>query len=260
MGRYDFRPLRVRQHASQLLETKRIHREPCWYSIIGDVPPAQAIVRTQPVQHHEQQRRRSSKWKKPSRMFQPQRITYQEDQLRQDFFGDHPWELARPRVVLENDGKDYQRSDWSRIRQPGRRLDGESVIQRQLWLLHNVAEMTQAKAYDQARHEFYEVRHQEDVERRVAQEEALATGAYFGKTALEVGMELEDKAYEDWKEWAVKEIAAVEQAKSAAYTGLDSERATIKNDDPETEASIGEIEDSIPAKGQDALGGAAVHP
>ncbi|KAL8634826.1 MAG: hypothetical protein Q9228_007616, partial [Teloschistes exilis] len=59
--------------------------------------------------------------------------------------------------------------------------------------------MTPARAYDQARKEFYERRLHQDVERRIAKEEAVATGAYFGKTILQVGMELEDKVFEDWK-------------------------------------------------------------
>jgi small subunit ribosomal protein S23 len=58
-------------------------------------------------------------------MFQPQRISYQEDRLRQVFFRDHPWELARPRILLEKDGKDLQNYDWSHIKQHGRQLDGE---------------------------------------------------------------------------------------------------------------------------------------
>lgn len=82
--------------------------------------------------------------------------------------------------------------------------------------------MTSAKAYDQARQEFYAIRHQEDVERRVAKEEALATGAYFGKSMLEIGMELEDKTYEAWKEWAQKEVEVIEQQRSATYTGVES--------------------------------------
>ena len=66
--------------------------------------------------------------KKPSKMFRPQKIVNKEDILRRQFFGDHPWELARPRVVLEDDGKDGQRWDWSRISQPGRILDGERCV------------------------------------------------------------------------------------------------------------------------------------
>lgn len=102
-----------------------------------------------------------------------------------------------------------------------------SVIQRQLWLLHNVPHISLSQAYDQARKEFYALRHEEDIERRVAKEEALSTGAYFGKTILEVGMELEDRTYESWKEWALKEIEVIDQQKSSVYTGLD----TITDDD-----------------------------
>ena len=58
-------------------------------------------------------------------MFQPMPIVYPEDKLRSEFFGDHPWELARPRVILENDGKDGEKWDWSRIVQPRKKLDGE---------------------------------------------------------------------------------------------------------------------------------------
>src|ERR1700730_6322494 len=86
-----------------------------------------------------------------------------------------------------------------------------SVIQRQLWLLHNVDGMTSTKAYDIARGEFYTLRHEEAVERRVAKEEALSTGAYFGKSILEIGMELEDQSYEEWKAWAMKEVELLNQ-------------------------------------------------
>ena len=120
MGRYNFRPQRVHQATTQLLSTQRLTAPPSWYDVVGNVPPSQILVRTQPIEHHRQ-----SKTKKPSKMFQPQNITYPEDKLRREFFGDHPWELARPRVVLENDGMDARTEDWSKIRQPGRPVDGE---------------------------------------------------------------------------------------------------------------------------------------
>lgn len=95
-----------------------------------------------------------------------------------------------------------------------------SVVQRQLWLLNNVPDMTINQAYDMARKEFYALRHEEEVERRVQKEEALWNGAYFGKGVLEIGMELEDKTYESWKDWAIKEVEAIGRQKDAAYTGI----------------------------------------
>lgn len=141
--------------------------------------------------------------------------------MRKTFFTDHPWELARPRMVLENDGKDAEKDDWSKIIQPHKKLSGESVVQRQLWLLKN-QDMGPSRAYDHARKEFYALRLQEDVERRVAKEEALATGAYFGISALEIGMKVEDKEYERWKSWAEQKLIEKEQRRFARFGGVDN--------------------------------------
>lgn len=93
------------------------------------------------------------------------------------------------------------------------------MVQRQLWLLNN-QDISHRGAYDQARKEFYALRLQEDVERRVAKEEALATGAYFGKSALEVGMGLEDKEYERWRSWAEKRVVERKQRQLAMSGGI----------------------------------------
>jgi small subunit ribosomal protein S23 len=122
MGRYDFRPLRVRQAAKALYETKRNPGLPGWYNIVGDIPPTETLAR--PVLRTP----RPKKAKKPSRMFQPLPIVYPEDKLRSDFFGDHPWELARPRIIVEDSGNDSKDYDWSSIIQPGKQLDGERCV------------------------------------------------------------------------------------------------------------------------------------
>ena len=136
-----------------------------------------------------------------------------------------------------------------------------SVVQRQLWLRYHVPGITSAEAYDQARKEFYDLRLQEDVERRVAKEEAMHTGAYFGKSALEIGMELEDKEYESWKEWATNEVTLLEQNQAAMYTGgAESGESSSDSDAAEHEAAPEEVTDQIPAQGQSALSGAMVRP
>lgn len=136
-----------------------------------------------------------------------------------------------------------------------------SVVQRQLWLRHNVPNISSAKAYDQARKEFYELRLQEDIERRVAKEEAMSTGAYFGPSALDVGMELEDKEYEHWKAWAQKEVELLDQRNAAMQSGVvQNEDMALEANEKEHDAALEEVSDQIPAQGHGALGGAMIHP
>jgi small subunit ribosomal protein S23 len=80
--------------------------------------------------------------------------------------------------------------------------------------------LSKARAYDVARKEFYKLRQQQEIERRIAVEEARMFGGYFGKTNLQVGMELEDVAYEYWKKWAGDEIAKLEAERTAAYANV----------------------------------------
>lgn len=61
-------------------------------------------------------------------MFQPTKLVYEEDALRKTFFTDHPWELARTRIVVENNGKDAEKDDWGKIAQQHRKLSGERSI------------------------------------------------------------------------------------------------------------------------------------
>jgi len=266
MGKINLTALRVRQTALSQYASKKIQRLPQWVDVVGDIPPAETVIRTPAPQHQLVRQRlktlpgsskpqvvfevqeKPRKAKKASRLFQPVELKYEEDELRKEFFRDHPWELARPRVLLESTGKDFENYDWSRIQQPGKRLDGEryaiyicrlpywahltlaslsrntnscsstSVVQRQLWLLHNVPDISRSAAYDIARREFYKLRLREDIERRVAAEEAEATGAKFGPSYLEIGMELENQQYEKWKAWAKTE-AQILDSRAAALSG-----------------------------------------
>ncbi|KAI0484446.1 mitochondrial ribosomal protein [Xylariaceae sp. FL0804] len=232
------KPGRVFQTATDLLNHRVLPgikvNEPPWYKIIEITPPGQIAVRPLPPQH----RTPNPRVRKPSRMFQPQQLVYEEDALRRTFYKDHPWELARPRMIIEMDGKDAQRFDWSKgLRQPAMPLCGESVVQRQLWMMHNVPGITTEQAYDKVRREFYRLRQEEEVERRIAKEEAQMVGAYFGKGALQFGMELEDKTYEQWKRWAAKQIETSRANADAAYTSFGAA--------PDSEAEAETVEDSI---------------
>lgn len=127
MGRYNLAPQRVHQTASLLLETKRIPARPPWYDTIGTVPPSERLVR--PALQRPQKPGR-----KASRLFKPLNLKYQEDQLRWEYFNDHPWELARPRVILENDGKDHEKWDWGHaLCRPRDGHDEESIRTAEQW-------------------------------------------------------------------------------------------------------------------------------
>nr|POF16566.1 37s ribosomal protein s25, mitochondrial [Quercus suber] len=225
--------------------------------------------------------------KRASKLFKPLHLNYEEDLLRWEYFNDHPWELARPRVVLEDDGRDAEKWDWSlpldhSLKRPGpgeqtvkgenlgkawdqarktqaaRPLNGEAVVKRQHHLMGRRGH-TQAAAYDQARKEFYRFRHAREIEQRVAREEALSTGAFFGPGPNEIGMRLEDKMYDSWKVWAQKEITSQRQLANSAYTGNEAEENSLEDG---MSAVLEEVRDVIPAtrKGQQVNGPAAVHP
>lgn len=119
MGRYHLAPLRVRSTAKALFDAKRTTELPQWYDVVGNIPTSETLAR--PVLRAP----RVKGAKKASKLFKPLPIVYPEDQLRSDFFGDHPWELARPRLVIEDSGNDAKGYDWSKIQQKGKQLDGE---------------------------------------------------------------------------------------------------------------------------------------
>lgn len=114
-----------------------------------------------------------------------------------------------------------------------------SVVQRQLWLLNNVPDITKTAAYDIARREFYKLRLQEDIERRVAAEEAEATGANFGPSYLEIGMDLENQQYEKWKAWAKTEAQIFDQRAAALSGG--PEIASEAEPEPDSFAAEAEV-------------------
>lgn len=127
MGR-SFRPARVYQTAKTSLAhpLKSYNKSvvpPVWLKVIERIPPSEILTRPKPTPHRDPDLRQ----RRPKNLFKPQRISFPEDELRRTFFKDHPWELARPRIAVEYDGKDARYFDWSRgLKQPGMQVTGES--------------------------------------------------------------------------------------------------------------------------------------
>lgn len=98
--------------------------------------------------------------------------------------------------------------------------------------MNNVPGMTTAEAYDITRKEFYYLRQEEEIEQRVAKEEARMVGSYFGQSFLQVGMHLENLEHERWKKWAGREIERIHGEQMDAYgTSGDDPLADPENAD-----------------------------
>jgi len=122
------RPLRVHQATSRLLEVGILKAEPPWYRIVAKYPPSTSLVRERARNPDGPPFTHGRSKKKSQQFFQPKEIKYPEDEIRTRFYRDHPWELARPRIIVENDGKDSQHYDWSSIVQARKQLDGERYV------------------------------------------------------------------------------------------------------------------------------------
>ena len=184
------------QRAAHLLRAQRTSRdpvfEPTWFRVVANHPPTQNLARkphnlekftdkTSKESAVQQEPRASSGHyvtRQPPRfngiytnsrhLYRPKKITYFEDEIRKLFFEHHPWELARPKLLVETDGKDSTRTNWSTLDQLSKKLDGESVVQRTIYLLENEPKYAKSKswlaAYDQARLEFYRLRIRQDTQ------------------------------------------------------------------------------------------------
>lgn len=122
----QFRALKVAERTRRNLlnpvSPTAIKSVPRWLKVAESIQPTEVAVRTIPVQLEAPK----PGMRKPRRTYRPQKIVYEEDELRQTFFKDHPWELARPRILIEQDGNDALRLDWSKgLVQPGFPLSGE---------------------------------------------------------------------------------------------------------------------------------------
>ncbi|KAK0651622.1 mitochondrial ribosomal protein S25 [Cercophora newfieldiana] len=213
---HHIRPARVLQTAHAVLQNPLLKNipAPVWVKALEQVTPAEIRTRPYLPQHQPLDPRA----KKPRNLYKPTKLTFPEDKLRREFYRDHPWELARPMMVLETNGMDARFRDWSTgVRQPGMKLSGECVVQRQMWLMENQG-LSKEQAYDTARREFYKLRHQEEIDARIAVEEARMVGAYFGKTLLQVGVEIEGHQYENWKSWATREITMSKSSSDSALS------------------------------------------
>ncbi|SCU88597.1 LADA_0E11078g1_1 [Lachancea dasiensis] len=214
----------VLERTSSYLKSGLLKKTPAWYNVVAHIPPSKRFVReprlvnpatNEPTAEladfdavsrdsngtYKTRASRADKAESGNKLYRAPKLKYVEDNLRELFYEQHPWERSRPKLLVEDTGvHDY---DWNTIQQLGKPLDGESVIQRTLHLLQTKTQTELLAAYDQARFEFYRLRIQEEVQAQVAQEEAEMSGSVFGPSAIDFGLQKEQKIIDVWKQKAI---------------------------------------------------------
>ncbi|CCF60202.1 hypothetical protein KAFR_0J01350 [Kazachstania africana CBS 2517] len=254
----------ILERTSAYLQAGLLRNAPAFYDVIAQVPPSTKFTRepklVNPSTGQDRTRFReltdkvnwrglyktryaaSDRHASVSRLYKASRLKYLEDDLRQLFYDQHPWELSRPKIVIENN-IDNSSLDWSNIQQLGKPVDGESVVQRTLFLMKNKKHDNLADCYDQARFEFYQVRMQRDSEEQIATEEAAMFGSIFGPTALEYGIQREQDVIAKWKQRAIRETELLDAKRANPSDSWAQEESSDKDlDQQEEDEEIEELQ------------------
>ena len=138
-------PNGLAKHVSNMLKGNLMKNQPVWLPVVQAIPPGPSIIRSQnpEVNVNGQTDLETSVLAKPRTNThrlrhsekhlrtpppRPRAIVYPEDRLRRQFFKDHPFELAKPKVLVEND-LGINRTDFSKLMLDGMhpsQIDGEA--------------------------------------------------------------------------------------------------------------------------------------
>lgn len=228
----------ILERTSHYLKAGTLRDKPVWFDVVGSHPPLMDLTRrpkkfetkaqevdpvnelfeknskkffkTRTTAHDRRQKHKS--------IFRVPKLEFLEDQLRDVFYHQHPWEFSRPKSLIENDGKENVSCDWSHMLQWNKPLDGESVVQRTLWLLEDAKKRKEPKslfeAYDIARFEFYRLRMEEEMNSIVSREESSMLGAVYPTTHMESGIEHEQEYIDVWTKVASERTKVKEASKT----------------------------------------------
>lgn len=252
--------MKVQTKASQVLERTShyiragiIRDKPAWYDAVAAVPPTFNLEKLPknlgPNQledpqeqlwkvhggHFKTRASYSDRAQKNNLASRVPKLQFLEDQLRDVFYHQHPWEFSRPKTLIESDGDEVSKCDWSRMLQLSKPLDGESVVQRTLWLLKDGNQQAKSKtlfeAYDQARFEFYQLRMAEEMNLVVSKEESQMFGAQFASTNLQWGIKKEQDVIDRWAKIGERrtKIKEASRNKASASAGITSNAEETTN-------------------------------
>lgn len=254
------------ERTSHYLKAGLLREKPAWFNVVGSNPPMTDLTKKAKLFQAENPRKDpgESIYQKKNHQYHFNKVQYKtrtssvdrkhrhdvvsklpklhflEDQLRDVFYHQHPWEFARPKVLVENEGNDNDTCNWSHMLQLSKPLDGESVVQRTLWLLKDSKKQGDAsqplslfEAYDKARFEFYRLRMDEEMSSTVSKEESTMLGTVFNTTHLDWGVAKEQEFVDVWAQVATEQTQIYEAqrgGKMASHGSMGAEEDEAVND------------------------------
>lgn len=256
----------VHQQVSRLMRAEYITKEPVWYQAVLQYPPLPLPPRAPPARTEYDHRTPvpSVIPGQPIHMrrmkSKPLPIRYIEDDLRRQFFRDHPFEAFRPTTLVEGARIEPPHSvngeGWTRLRQRGRNPSPEEYvlfcirISTPLSSLMNLPpslelsairfavnlyqhhDLNISEAYLRAVAQFRALRSEHHIATTYATLEAETFGAIFENMEIENAFEKERKALELWKQ--------EEQMDESALVAKKRWKAIVERDIGESEWTKGE--------------------
>lgn len=254
----------VLQRTSEYLNSGLVSSQPAWYKALAYHPPKHAFNKTvrqdilENVKNEEISaiseindklsngyyitRIKSLPKEKVTKLLRSQKLHYIEDDLRLLFYKQHPWELADAKNMVENEyNLANVNCDWSHLRQFNKKLDGESVVQRTLYLMDNENKPL-LQAYEESKFEYYRLKIQDETEMNISREESEMFGAIYPSTYIEDGFAKESEVLEKWSSDAIKQNEIL-SAKS--NNNNSSSTASSNTAQPQTQTRATRSEDQI---------------
>ncbi|KAI0660320.1 mitochondrial ribosomal protein S25-domain-containing protein [Cubamyces menziesii] len=207
----------VHKQASRLLREGYIHREPAWFRAVLDHPPLPLPAREPPSRTRfdapeEVPLTRPS----TSTKIRPLPIEYVEDQVRKQFFRDHPFEAFREKSIVEGatieSESPIRGAQWTRLRQRTRNPSPEDAI-RYAVNLYEHHQKPLSEAYASAVAQFHSLRSEITIARQIALNEAEHLGMEFGPSQIEITFKKENKAFDTLRDAAAHNRAAETERK-----------------------------------------------
>ncbi|KAI0756764.1 mitochondrial ribosomal protein S25-domain-containing protein [Daedaleopsis nitida] len=193
----------VHKQASRLLREGYLRREPAWFQAVLENPPLPLPAR-EPPSRTEFDAPLKAPLTRPasSKKIEPLEVHYVEDEVRRQFFRDHPFEAFRQTTLVEGATVESEHpikgKNWTRLRQRGRNPSAEDAIRYAVNLYEHL-DMDLSSAYASAVAQFRSLRSEIQIARTIALTEAEHNGMEFGPSQAEITFTKEEKAYDTFR-------------------------------------------------------------